>query len=67
VNSIVVALLQDELGDREEAIRWLGRAVAQHDPWYNLARTPLFDRLRTDPRAAALLAKVESPGDPPER
>jgi eukaryotic-like serine/threonine-protein kinase len=63
VNAIAVSLLCDALGARDEALTWLERSVGQHDPWYNVGRTPLLDHLRTDPRAAALLAKVESPNN----
>jgi hypothetical protein len=61
VNAAGVALLYDALGNREEALRWLARGVAQYDPLYTYTRGVLFDRLRSDPRGATLLAKIESP------
>ena len=63
VNAIAVALLHDALNDRDEAMKWLERSIAQHDPWYMIGGTPLFDGLRADPRGAALLARVESPNN----
>ena len=57
----IVAATTDVLGDREQAVKLLGDAIAQHDPWvYILSRTERYDRLRKDPRAAAMLDKVGS-------
>lgn len=57
----IVAATTDLLGDREQAVKLLGDAIAQHDPWvYILLRTERYDRLRQDPRAAAMLDKVGS-------
>jgi tetratricopeptide (TPR) repeat protein len=60
VSAAGVSLLYEALGDRENAIRWLERGVKQHDPFQIWARGPLFDGLRSDPRGAALMARVES-------
>ena len=58
----VLAAALDAIGDHERAVAVLRTAVEQHDPWLaNKSRGPIFDRLRTDPRAAALLAHVEAP------
>ncbi|MGH7712073.1 MAG: hypothetical protein ACREOG_12355, partial [Gemmatimonadaceae bacterium] len=57
----VLATALEELGDHEGAIALLGNAVAQHDAWlvvYN--RAERYDRLRKDPRGAALFAKIEA-------
>ena len=61
VNAAGIALLYDGLGDRGEALRWFARAVAQYDPLYTYSRWSGFDPLRSDPRGAALLARIESP------
>ena len=57
----VLGCALDLLGDRERGLHVLGDAIRESDAWliqYN--RAERFDRLRSDPRGAALLAKVES-------
>jgi predicted Zn-dependent protease len=57
----VIATALEELGDHEAAISLLGEAVAQHDAWLlQYTRGERYDKLRRDPRGAALLAKVEA-------
>jgi predicted Zn-dependent protease len=57
----MIATALEELGDHEAAIALLGEAVAQHDAWLvQYARGERYDKLRRDPRGAALLTKVES-------
>jgi TolB-like protein/Tfp pilus assembly protein PilF/tRNA A-37 threonylcarbamoyl transferase component Bud32 len=62
VSAAGIALLYDGLGAREPALQWLERAIERYEPLYNWAHGPIFDHLRADPRAAALLARVEGPG-----
>jgi len=51
----------EELGDHEAAVALLAEAIAQHDSWLvTFSRSPRFDKLRKDPRAAAMLAKLET-------
>jgi hypothetical protein len=51
----------EELGDHEAAITLLGEAVATHDTWLlQYTRGERYDKLRKDPRGAALLAKSEA-------
>ena len=51
----------EELGDHEAAVALLGEAIARYDGWLvHFSRTARYDRLRKDPRAAAMLAKLES-------
>jgi hypothetical protein len=55
-----LATALDELGDHEAAIALLGQAVAQHEAWLlQFSRAERYDKLRRDPRGAALLAKTE--------
>jgi serine/threonine-protein kinase len=57
-----VAAALFELGDRDAALAALEAAVVQHDPWLlNYSNGPRYDRLRTDPRARALLESTERP------
>ena len=54
-----VAATLDELGDHEAAIALLSEAIAQHDVWLvQFPRAARYDRLRRDPRAAGMLAKL---------
>jgi TolB-like protein/tRNA A-37 threonylcarbamoyl transferase component Bud32/Flp pilus assembly protein TadD len=57
VGSVAAAL--EELGDHEAAVALLGKAIDRSDTWTvqfpNVAR---YDRLRKDPRAAAMLARL---------
>ena len=53
------------LGDRDAALEALARAADTRDPWVTLLRVdPMLDPLRDDPRLAALVARIESGGDP---
>jgi len=57
----VLAATLAELGDQDASIALLGAAVAAHDAWLlQHTRGERFDKLRRDPRGAALLAKVEA-------
>ena len=49
----------EELGDHEAAVTLLGGAIARHDPWLvQFPQITRYDRLRKDPRVAAMLAKL---------
>jgi eukaryotic-like serine/threonine-protein kinase len=51
----------DELGDHEAAVTLLAEAITRHDSWLvTFSRTPRYDKLRKDPRVAAMLAKLEA-------
>ena len=57
-NGMLAATLE-ELGDHDAAIALLGEAVRVHDAWLlQYARGERYDKLRRDPRGAALLGKV---------
>jgi len=47
------------LGDHEEALRWLERAVEQRSGWLvYLATEPRFDSLRGEPRFEAIQSRA---------
>jgi serine/threonine-protein kinase len=49
----------EELGDHEAAVALLVQGIARHDVWLvQFPRTPRYDRLRRDPRAAAMLDRL---------
>ena len=50
----------EELGDHEAAVSLLTEAVSRHDPWLWYSRKSRYDKLRKDPRVAALLAPLEN-------
>jgi len=58
-----IAVTLEELGDHEAAVALTAEAIARHDGWLvQFSRNPRCDRLRRDPRVAAMLAKLESKG-----
>jgi tetratricopeptide (TPR) repeat protein len=53
------AFFYGELGDKDRAIAWLERALADHDPVLLLVRVhPAFDSLRSDSRLEPLLRRA---------
>ena len=51
----------EELGDHEAAVSLLAEAIARRDSWLvTFSRSPRYDQLRKDPRAAAMLARLET-------
>jgi TolB-like protein len=58
----VIASALDLLGDHDAALEKLQRSLDEHDGWLlQYTHMNRYDRLRTDPRAAAMLAKTEAP------
>lgn len=54
-----LALLHSELGDRDEAVQHLERAIDGHEPCLvELTVAPQWDRLRTGPRFERCLARM---------
>ena len=54
-----VAAALEELGDHEAAVALLSEAIARHDVWVvQFPRRPAYDRLRKDPRVAAMLDQL---------
>ena len=62
VSPYAVSLVYATLGDKEEALTWMERTIA--DRWnnsYMFAITPEFDELRGDPRFKAILKRANLP------
>ena len=56
-----IAAALEELGDHAAAVALLGQAIARSDTWtVQFPQLSRYDRLRKDPRAAAMLAKLEA-------
>jgi len=53
--------LYEELGERDEAIEWLGRALEAGFPLYVIESYEVFEELRMDPRYADLAAEYKEP------
>jgi tetratricopeptide (TPR) repeat protein len=57
-----VAEVYAGLGETEESLRWLERAYTDRDAWLALLKVwPPFDGLRSDPRFADLLRRMNFP------
>jgi DNA-binding winged helix-turn-helix (wHTH) protein/TolB-like protein/Tfp pilus assembly protein PilF len=57
-----IGILYGDLGEKDEAFQWLGRAYEERSNFLiNLKVDPAFDSLRSDPRFAALLARMGLP------
>jgi hypothetical protein len=57
-----IADLYAELGDKDQAFRWLSTAYQERDWWLEGLQTDFsFDPLRSDPRFAELVRKVGLP------
>jgi hypothetical protein len=58
----MIAELYADLGDKDEAFRWLGTAYQERDYWrVALNNDFVFDPLGPDPRFAAIVRKVGLP------
>ena len=59
---VIVAILHDRLGDRDEAFKWLERAAEERDPAVvEIRHEPLLASLRSDPRFDRLAARIGLP------
>ena len=56
-----VAGVHAQLGDKDRAFEWLGKAYRSHSCMYWLRQDPRFDSLRSDPRFQELLTKIKFP------
>jgi hypothetical protein len=55
------------LGENEQALEWLERAVEARSGWLvYLATEPRFDALRGDERFTVVLSRVDGEGSPPD-
>ncbi|MBI3474504.1 MAG: winged helix-turn-helix domain-containing protein [Acidobacteria bacterium] len=62
VSPIRFAQVHTLLGDKDQALTWLGRAVEERSPQVVYLKVdPRYDRLRADPRFAELLRRVGLP------
>ena len=58
-SSVLIAMAYAAADDRNEALSWLEKAVANHAAWLpELKLEPTYDAFRWDPRFTALLKKV---------
>ncbi|HEV8202205.1 MAG TPA: tetratricopeptide repeat protein [Candidatus Polarisedimenticolia bacterium] len=60
-----IAVVHAALGERDLAFAWLDRAYEDRHPWLVMLKvTPKVDRLRSDPRFAALLERIAASSIP---
>jgi tetratricopeptide (TPR) repeat protein len=52
----IAAGVYEQLGDRAEALRWIGESLKMGYPREEIERDPTYTKLRTDPRYAAMTA-----------
>ena len=63
VPAFYIALIHVGLGEPDTAFEWLEKAYEERSgPLIELNVDPMFDRLRPDPRFAALLRRMGLPG-----
>ena len=62
VSPSLIGVVYIAVGDKEQALLWLNRAIDSYDPAMEyINEDPMFDPLRGDPRFAALVKKVGLP------
>jgi len=63
VSPMNFAVLHAQLGEIDEAFRWLERAYVERQPWLRTIHAdPQFEPLRSDPRFAELVRRVREAG-----
>ena len=60
VRALAVARVYTGLGDRNQAIAWLKKAIEQHDVNLYIGSDPVYAPLHSDPQFRSLLAQAES-------
>jgi tetratricopeptide (TPR) repeat protein len=59
-----LAEVYTNLGEKDEALRWLEQGYREHDVWLALLKVwPRFDPLRSDPRFQDLLRRMNFPAE----
>jgi serine/threonine protein kinase len=59
--AIRIAMCYAKLGDREQALKWINRAVELgHHSWYELVKHPWFQGLQGDPEFQTVLTKIKT-------
>ncbi|MFY9549592.1 MAG: protein kinase [Thermoanaerobaculia bacterium] len=54
-----VAIALSGLGEKDQALTWLGKAIEERDPWATALKVePMFDPLRSDPRFLDLMHRL---------
>ena len=59
VSAAEYVIAYTRMGDKEQALAWLGKAVQERTGFVFLVRVyPIFDKLRDDPRFQDLMRRV---------
>ncbi len=61
VSPLEFASFYARLGDKNQAIAWLAKAIEERNPWLYLEAEPQYDGLRSDPRFQDLLRRMKFP------
>jgi tetratricopeptide (TPR) repeat protein len=63
VNATELARIHAQLGEKDEAFRWLNKALAEREYrlYASIKTLPAFDGLRSDPRYKEILKKMNLP------
>ncbi len=65
--AMMAAGVYEELGDRAEALRWIGVALKAGQPAADIEHDPTMKNLITDPRYRRMIAGQKSAADPEKR
>jgi len=60
VSPTCIALVHSGLGDTDRALVWLEKSYREHSPDLSSLGEPMFDGLRSDPRFADLVSRVQT-------
>jgi tetratricopeptide (TPR) repeat protein len=62
VSPFHITLIEEALGNRNNAIRWFKKAIETRDPWALLLSDPRLGKLPDDPRFPSLAQKIKTRG-----